>query len=223
MKVDLKKIYAEYKTDVLDAIDEMINEYPIIQGTIKALWIKRMPRGNRNGFASSTLLYGRKLQYEIKLNPQAFEKPNIFEKFITARGSAYYYTVKNIIYHEVGHSLQHFLPCERYGLELCRYNYFNYRKYRDVLESAKTSECYEKYLDKFLLQFGWSKNEFAAYFGTYAVENPMEVLPECFSNYYYLKNKYPDFARGEQEAYRFAKMVIEDYRKYIPKNELNAE
>lgn len=216
MKINLKRIYAEYKTDVLDAINEMINEYPIIQETIKVLWIKKMTLKNQNKFATSFPMYERKLQYEIKLNPKAFSKPKIFEKFISVRTSAYYYTVKNIIYHEVGHSLQHFLPCARYGLDLCKYNYFNYRKYRDVLESSKTSECYEKYLAKFLVQFGWSKNQFAAYFGTYAMENSMEILPECFSNYYHLKSKYPKFALGEQETYEFAKTVVEDYKKYVP-------
>lgn len=52
--------------------------------------------------------------------------------------------------------------------------------------------------------------------GSYAADDSFEMLPECFNNYYRLKEK-GHLDTVEQKTYAFVKEVIDDYKKYIPK------
>lgn len=51
--------------------------------------------------------------------------------------------------------------------------------------------------------------------GNGAMQNPNEILPECFNNFYRLKNK-ANLDAVDQEIYEFTKAIVEDYKKYIP-------
>ena len=46
---------------------------------------------------------------------------------------------------------------------------------------------------------------------------PDEFLPECFNNYYRLKDKIK-LDINEQEIFEFVKAVVEDYKRYIPQS-----
>ncbi len=216
MKINLSGIYPEYKKDLLEAVDEMVSIYPVLRKVIKIIHLKKPGKKFKHSFATTSSIWGMKLQYEIRLNPAAFKKPDIRWKFISARPAAYYYTVKDVIYHEIGHCLQHFMPCEKFNLDIDKYNGFNYKKY-SILISESYDECYREYFNTFLSLFNWNDSHINACFGNYAAENILEILPECFNNYYNLKNQYPELNEAERGAYEFAKAVIEDYKKYIPK------
>ncbi len=213
MKIKLRGIYKDYTKDVIDSINEMIYEYPSLKRIVKTIHLKRMKENYMYCFATSRELWGCNLRYEIKLNPKAFAKSNIHFLFSTTSG-AYYHSVKSIIYHEIGHCLQLFMPFEKLGLPLKKYNCFNAKKYyetsRDLLEYE-----YKRYIAIFYDLFNWKECDILRFLGLYAAENPMELLPECFNLYYTLRSFQKRNAIDE-ERYQFSKAVIEDYKeKYL--------
>lgn len=209
LKIRLKGIYQDYMQDVMDAINEMLYEYPILEKMIKIVHLRVMKEEFRNCPATSRELWGYKLKYEIKLNPEAFAKPDIYFLFSITSG-AYYYSVKSIIYHEIGHCLQLFMPFKKQGLSLKSFNYFNAQKYYKIPRNKIESE-YKNYFKSFYILFNWDEHDILTYLGSYAASSPMELLPECFNLYYSLRN-IPKRNEVDEERYQFSKAVVEDYK-----------
>ena len=208
-------IRREYKNHIRDAIKTFKSEYPVINEIVKVIHCKKVGRGMEYCFATTRIIWGFKLRFEIKLNPKAFSRTGIRDKFLLTDG-ANYESVEDIIYHELGHCLQIFMLCKEWNLNLKKYNYFNYFKYKELNRSKKAINTYTDYIGKFLIRFDWNQEKAALHLGTYAAENPWEILPECYNNYYRLNGKYI-LNPIEKETYEFVKTVIEDYKKYIPK------
>lgn len=209
MKIRLQGIYPYYESDIKDALREMLVEYTALKKIIKVVLLKEMKEEFAYAFATSTELWGNKLQYEIKLNPEAFSKPDICSLFAMTSG-AYYYSVKSIIYHEIGHCLQLFMPYEKLGLPLKKYNRFSAKKYYTTSRSLIEKE-YLSYFKSFYDLFQWNEDDIITHLGFYASEKPMELLPECFNLYYSLKNK-AHRNKMEEERYQFSRTVIENYK-----------
>lgn len=125
--------------DIRDAIRKMLVEYTALKKIIKIVYLQEMKEEFADAFATSTELWGNTIQYEIKLNPEAFMKPDIESLFAKTSG-AYYYSVKSIVYHEMGHCLQLFMPYEKLGLPLKKYNRFSAENPMELLP-----ECFNLY------------------------------------------------------------------------------
>lgn len=216
MKVDLKGIYNDYEKEVLDTIEMMRQEYPVLNEIVTIIHLCEMNKNFENCFATSRLVPGKKIEWEIKLNPVAFSEPDIQGKFIEARYTAFYYSVEDIVAHELAHTLQIFFLFAKMKIDIKKYKYFWKRKYRKLV-SRRAERYYKKYFKHFLKMFNLPYKAIQDYLGLYAYQNPMELLPECFNNYYHLKSVSPNFGKGERETYEFTKAVIEDYKKYVPK------
>lgn len=80
---------------------------------------------------------------------------------------------------------------------------------------VKIVALYKKYFSVFLEEFGWGYMEIKEHMGGYAANDPWEMLPECFNNYYRLKAK-DKLSIVEEETYEFVKRIVDDYRRYIP-------
>lgn len=214
MIIKLSGIYADYEKEVIDTIEMMVQEYPILEDIIEIIHIKEMTKSFENRFATSRLKYQSIPKYEIKLNPEAFSKPDIYNKFFMTRGDAYYYNVSDIIVHELTHPLQFFYLCKSMHINPSNYKQFWKIKYR-ILCSYKAGIIFKKYFNEFFKQFNWDDATIINRLGRYAYKDPMELLPECFNNYYHLKNV-SVFASGEEDTFEFTKMIVNDYKKYIP-------
>lgn len=214
MKYSGRKIRSEYKQQVEKAISVFITDYPIIKQMVKIIHCKKVGRGMEYCFATSRISWGLRFGYEIKLNPKAFSKPEIKNKFKMTY-DANYESISDVIYHELGHCLQPFILCDKWELDLKKYYYFNYIKYAELEAGPKAVKVYEEYFCTFMKKIGWNHKEIENHLGKYAASDWWEMLPECFNNYYRLKEKnYLDAT--EQETYKFVKAVVEDYKKYVP-------
>lgn len=214
MIVDLSGIYADYEKEVVDTIEMMVKEYPILEDIVEIIHIQKMQKGHERRFATCCFLYQKTPKYEIKLNPEAFSNPDIYTKFFMTRGGAYYYNVSDVITHEMAHPLQFFYLCKSLNINPNNYKWFWRFKYK-FLCSRIADQSFQKYFDAFFEQFNWDSDTIINRLGSYAYDNPMELLPECFNNYYHLKNV-KEFVSGEQDTFEFVKAVVEDYKKYIP-------
>lgn len=215
MKVEINDIYKDYEQEVLKAIEMMQQEYPVLNEIIKIIHLEKMDKRFRQCFASSKIIYSSKIEFEIKLNPEAFCKPNINFKFLSTRPTAYYFTVKDIIVHELAHALQIFYLCSQMNIDITKYKYFWRIKHRKII-SPKAAVYFKTYFKQFFYKYQWTDNMIESYLGSYAFNNPMELLPECFNNYYHLKDIYPNFSDEEKKIYELTQNIIEDYKKYIP-------
>lgn len=201
--------------DISSAVQEMLAEYPVLKKMIKIIHLKKMNKGFETCFATSQIIYGFSLKYEIKLNPIVFSKPNI-QNFLNNVYESHYYSIKDIIYHEMGHCLQLFMLCETYKLSLNKYNYFNAYKY-GMLIYEKGEKEFKNYFDKFFKMYNWDYCVASKHLGIYAIDNPLELLPECFNNYYSLKCK-SNRTKEEEITLNFTKTIIDDYKtKYLLK------
>lgn len=216
LKIELRGMYPEYVDDVLAAINEMLEEYPILKNLIKVVHISEMSEKFSNCFATIKNVGRFKLKYEVKLNPVAFAQPNI-QFLLNMTSGAYYYSVKSIIYHEVAHCLQLFMPCKKLGLSINKYdkyNIFNFNTWRTITID-EVNNAYSNYFNEFFKLFKWDNKKIVTHFGSYAANNVLEILPECFNLYYSLRNR-PNNSLLEVESLKFAKEVIDDYkRKYL--------
>lgn len=214
MEVELRGIYKEYEQEVIDTINKMVEEYPVLNEVVKIIHIENVPEQFKDCFAVSRFIPENKIQYEIKLNPVVFGKENLLTHLHMARPRSYYFDASDIIVHELAHSLQIFYLCHRMNINIKKYKYFWRMKYK-LLVSKKAEKHCKEYFIPFFEKFEWTDDIIKNRLGTYAHQNATELLPECFNNYYHLR-KVKEFASGEQETYEFVKAVVEDYKKYIP-------
>lgn len=215
MRINLFLVYPKYRKDIREAVREMTDEYPILKKIIKIIHVKRMNEDFKYCFATSVSLWGRKHLYEIKLNPQAFMNSNI-NILLHSVSKAHCVSVKSVIYHEIGHCLQLYMLCNKFGIDLKDYKFHDYKKYM-VLESEEAEACYREYFEKYFRKYGWNQKKIIYYLGAYAADNPWELLPECFNNYYCLRKK-KELNKYELEVCEFTKEIVEDYKKFIPKS-----
>lgn len=217
MEYTKDNIRQEYWEEIEKAITVFKTDFPVVEQMVKIIHCKEVAKEHEYSFATSRISEGRKIRYEIKLNPLAFSEPEIEDKFKKVRkaAKANYESISDIIYHEFGHSLQPFLLCRKWRLKLEKYNWYNFRKYEKLDKSPEAIETYEEYFSKFIKEFGWNHEKIEKHLGSYATNNCWEMLPECFNNYYRLKDK-ECMGRLEQETYKFVSVVVEDYKKYIP-------
>ena len=154
MNLNLNELYFEYKEEVMDAIQFMKHEYPIIDKIIKRIYIGKMSVHFENCFATSKPLFSFHMKYEIKLNLIAFSYPGINDKIQNTYDSNYR-SIKSIIYHEIGHVLQLFYICYICKLDFRHVNYF-----RIVWLSTKHDILMKKYFQShnLLLTFTQSQN-----------------------------------------------------------------
>ena len=214
MKYSERKIRREYRQQVEKAITIFATDFPIIKQIVKIIHCKKVGKGKEYCFATSRISWGLRFGYEIKLNPKAFSKPEIDNKF-KMTFNANYESISDVIYHELGHCLQPFILCYKFELDLKKYCYFNYIEYSELNGGLQALKIYAEYFSKFMKRFGWNHKDIEKYLGKYAASDCWEMLPECFNNYYRLKNKkYLDIS--EQKTYKFVKAVVEDYKKYVP-------
>ena len=68
------------------------------------------------------------------------------------------------------------------------------------------------YFRNFYDLFSWNEDDILTYLGSYANNNPMELLPECFNLYYSLRN-IQKRDEDDEKRYQFSKAIIEDYKK----------
>lgn len=217
MKVQLYFLYPKYKKEIYETLKLLIKEYPIIQDNIKIIKTK-IPKRNKKCFASQYFVYDKKIQSIIKLNPKAFCFPFIKRKFKETQ-NANYYSVQDIICHEVGHCLQLYILCKKYNLNLNTYNYSERNKFYDILEDDnKKLECFNEHMFSYFKRFNWNKQIASYYLGKYAIYNPEEFIPECFNNYYRLKNQ-TNLDTKQFILFNFVKTVIEEYQEFIPKQD----
>lgn len=105
MKINLMFVYRKYKKDLHDAIKEMSCDFPILKKSNIVVHMRFLDETLKKSFASHRNLYGKSIKHEIKLNPAVFFNSDINSKFKTVK-DANYETVKDVIWHELGHSLQ---------------------------------------------------------------------------------------------------------------------
>lgn len=216
MKINLMFVRKNYRPEIISAINLMCEEFPVLENIVKVVHVRFLPRYFKRSFATAAILGFRKkcIQYEIKLNPYAFSFYGIMFKIFSVEG-ANYCSIQDIIIHEFGHCLQLFIVADKLGIDILHYKWRKWRKYKE-LTSEKTKEFYKSFFEDYYNRFGWSKDDAINYLWTSAVQNPWESLPECFNNYYRLRLRYPDLTPMELETYRFTKMVVDEYRSYIP-------
>lgn len=215
MKTQLYFLYLKYRKEIYKTLKLLIKEYPIIQDNIKIIKIK-IPKKSKECFASQYFVYDKKIQSIIKLNPKAFCFPYIERKFKETQ-DANYYSIQDIICHEVGHCLQLYLLCKEYNLDLNTYSYSQRNKFHDILENDDENlKCYTKHMQLYLKRFNWNKQIASCYLGKYAIYNPEEFIPECFNNYYRLRNQ-ANLDTKQLRLFNFVKTVVEEYQEFIPK------
>lgn len=213
MDVELAGVNEEYRTEIENTIKLMQYEYPVLQEIIGIIHLSNTTI--RDTYASCRLICKKKLYYEIQLNNKYLSKADIEHEFSKDRimYEANYYSLQDIIIHEMGHALQGFYLCKKLHINLKLYKFF-YRINFTLLENEnKVDRIWTKYFSKFE-----NINYKLQLLGNGAMQNPKEILPECYNNYYRLKNK-SKLDVVEQETYEFVKAVVDDYKKYIP-NEL---
>lgn len=211
LKIKLKQIYFEYLESVLEAINEMLSEYPVSSDLVKVIHIRKLKREYEHSFATAKDVGIYNLKYEIKLNKTAFTMPEI-QKRLNSTSGAYYYSIKSIIYHEFGHCLQLFMPFEQMGISLKKYTY-RYIQNHFIVTMKMIKDEYIRYFHNFFMLFNWNYDDVCKYLGVYAAENPMELLPECFNLYYSLRN-IESRNESDEKRYQFSKAVIEDYKEH---------
>ena len=213
MKIKLLFVRREYRKDIRDAVDEIVLDFPVLNDRVHIIHIWRLSPELRFSFAShKEVRVKKRVVSEIKLNPKAFMHPYIDNKFRTT-AEANYESVKDVIWHELGHSLQIYKLCDYHGVSP---ENNQLESLASVLRDEESNiRCYKEHTNHFLSKFGWSTTTGKQRLGVYAINNPEEFIPECFNNYYRLRSK-SKLSGAEQETFKFVKAVIEDYKNYIP-------
>lgn len=219
MKVNLKFVSKKHIDFIYTAINEILFDFPILYNYNIIIHMKLLNKNYKESFASHRLIYGKHLIQEIKLNPKIFLFSNIENKFKSVY-EANYETVKDIIWHELGHCLQIAILCNFYNLNLTEYSK-NKKIFFNHLENKQTNRiCYKQHMDYWFSKFNWDYTKANYFLGSYAIKYPEEFIPECFNNYYRLRTK-SFFNNTEQETYQFVSTVINNYKNYIKINEIN--
>lgn len=215
MKINLDKVLNEYKQDILEAIYTMEKEYPVIKKMIRNIAVKPLATEFQYCFATTKLIFGRKLQFDIKLNPKAFSRGNIYEKFLYTF-NAFYYSPKDIIYHEIAHVLQTFLICEKLNIQIkSGFIYWSINKYKFNYNSQQ--KILHSFINEVFSKYHFQGDIIVQILGSYAQCNVLEVVPESYNNYYRLKSKYPNLTSKEHDIYKFTRVIINELNRYIPK------
>lgn len=197
-------------------MNEMLTDFPILNNLNIIIHMRKLDRRLGNSFASHRNIYSRKrIIHEIKLNPKAFFFSDI-EKKLESVMDANYETVKDIIWHELGHVLQMFLILYKNGIDSNRIKY-NQDSYYKMYENKKINmQYFRQHMIQQFLACHWNKKKAEKLLGEYAVLDPYEFIPECFNNFYRLKNK-KIIDKYEQDIFQFVKMIVEDYKNIIEK------
>lgn len=215
MNLKNNHIYSEYIAEIEDAMQIMTSEYTVLGELVSKVYISKMSKKYKYTFATSKLYFTNKIRYDIKLNYLAFAKPNISQKFLNTT-AAHYYSVKDIIYHELGHTLQIFLVLNRLNIPIKK-GYFYWLTKSYLFDEKQIAIMWKDFIDNFLISYNYDYNDIMYLIGLYAAENVYEVLPECFNNYYRLREK-TKLSPYELNVLVFTKAFIKEYNKYIPQN-----
>ena len=216
MKINLMFVYKEYKQDIYEAIENFLSDFPMLNNRDIYIHMCFLDRRLKRSFASCRNNYGMfKIRQEIKLNPAAFLFPDIKFKLMSVM-TANYKTVKDIIWHELGHTLQIYFMLEYCNLNM-KYYVLLQPWFRYKLGNWDTiQKCFKEHMERHMSQSDWDYQKTKRLLGTYCCENPEEFIPECFNNFYRLKNK-NNLSNVEQQIYTFTKSVIEDCKKHLLK------
>lgn len=216
MKINLLFVNKKYRNNIIEAVNEMLTDFPILNNLNIIIHMRKLDRRLGNSFASHRNIYSRKrIIHEIKLNPKAFFFSDI-EKKLESVMDANYETVKDIIWHELGHVLQMFLILYKNGIDSNRIKY-NQDSYYKMYENKKINmQYFRQHMIQQFLACHWNKKKAEKLLGEYAVLDPYEFIPECFNNFYRLKNK-KIIDKYEQDIFQFVKMIVEDYKNIIEK------
>lgn len=214
MKVNLLFVYKDYKKDIRDAIDDFLVDFPTVQDNNISIFAHKMNDGFTNCFASHRNFYGgMNIRQEIRLNSAVFSKP-LIKWYLVATNDANYDSVKDIIWHELGHSLQLYLVSCYCGINLHEYK-GKRSALKNLLEnSQKNSNCYSQHKKYCLNKFGWNNRLVKQFLGASANTHVDEFFPECVNNFYRLKNK-THLTADEQFTLEFVRNVITDFKQYI--------
>lgn len=215
MKYSKFRIKRAYRKEIEYAINKFMTDYPVTDEIVKIMHCRKVSKDNEDSFATTKIILGEGIHYEVKLNPKVFSSANIRTKLQSVTG-ANYESISDIIYHEFGHCLQAFMLCSKWNLSIEDCTYDNFYKYKPLDNCKQSVDEYTDYFKPFIKQFGWNRDKVVMHLGSYAADDSFEMLPECFNNYYRLKEK-EHLDTVEQETYAFVKEVIDDYKKYIPK------
>lgn len=209
MEVDLDGALPIYKTEIIAAVEKCKALYPVLKNLIRRIYVTKMSIEFLYSFASCQTIFGRIIQYDIKLNIDAFGEPHLQEKLDSTVDSVNE-SIEDIIAHEIGHALSIFIILNKLHLKLDRCG--KHLIFRDpIINHLLYYVIYRKYFKK----FGKDKDQIEKMLGSYATHNIFELLPECFNYYFRLKRRGPLFF--EKETYDFVSMVVTDYEKFIPK------
>jgi len=212
MRINNLFVNKKYKKDIYNAVDEVLLDFPILNEINIVIHMKSLNRRLKASFASHRNNYGNKrIQQEIKLNPRAFLFSDIEQKLLCVR-DANYETVKDIIWHELGHCTQIYLLCDYYKLNMN--DYCDNIDYFYMTLNNNNRQCFVHHMNYYLQLSQLTKNKIRQLLGEYAVEEPAEFIPECFNNYYRLINK-PELSKIEQEILKFVELIIKDLKKYL--------
>ena len=216
MKINLLFVNKKYRNNIIEAVNEMLTDFPILNNLNIIIHMRKLDRRLGNSFASHRNIYSRKrIIHEIKLNLKAFFFSDI-EKKLESVMDANYETVKDIIWHELGHVLQMFLILYKNGIDSNRIKY-NQDSYYKMYENKKINmQYFRQHMIQQFLACHWNKKKAEKLLGEYAVLDPYEFIPECFNNYYRLRD-IGIFDDYEQETFQFVKMVVDDYKNIIEK------
>lgn len=207
MRFDKTNVYPPYIAQIEAALKRCVTDYPILEQLIANVHVENLSGEFEDRFATCKLL--NDIRYEIKLNSEAFSYSGI-EIRLKITSDSIYESIQDIITHEVGHALQVFYLKKKVNKKI-----YKKSKYKGIC--SVNSEFYWKvYMIKILLY----KRKNCSWIINYLGENayiPDEFLPECFNNYYRLKDKIK-LDINEQEIFEFVKAVVEDYKRYIPQS-----
>lgn len=216
MKIKLLLVNKKYRNNIIEAVNEMLTDFPILNNLNIVIHMRKLDRRLGNSFASHRNIYSRKrIIHEIKLNPKAFFFLGI-EKKLESVMDANYANVKDIIWHELGHVLQIYMLMDDRGIEPDKFRYTPQTYYEIFENNEMNAWCFCQHMQQQLSTCRWNKGKAEKLLGGYAVHNSYEFIPECFNNYYRLRNIgiLDDY---EQETFQFVKMVVDDYKNIIEK------
>ena len=77
MNLELWDLCHEYKVDIENALDLMLEEYPVLNYFISKIKVCEMNTGFKDAFASSYFVFGEQLKFEIRLNINFFNTTGI--------------------------------------------------------------------------------------------------------------------------------------------------
>lgn len=209
MKININDITnEEYKKEILDTINLLTIDYPILKEDIDVIHVKYPLCGD--AVASHYFLYNKKIESKINLNPDYFESPYL-ENILKDKTYSQCTTIKGYISHEIGHALQLYILCKKLKLDLKKYKQFKYIIFMRKLENKKLKEKYcEEFMNYHLNRFDWNKKKASQYLGTYNINNSDEFFPDCFGLYYELKDK-KELNNKEMIILNFVKEVVKDF------------